>query len=261
MDRLYCTYVSAVRQLEGIELGQDIDAIQSARGRASKDNTLPLVSLQNVNLGYDGSEPVLQHVDLTIYPGDLIGLAGPNGSGKTTLFRTVLGLLPILSGVLSRNCPLSNFGYVPQSAALDAQFPLSTAEVVEMGAYGRVRPYEFFPAAEKRQIGEILEQVGLRHLAAKPFFSLSGGQKQRILIARALMVKPKIMILDEPLSGVDEDSRRSISELLIQLTRQDGLAIFFSSHDISMVRMVADRLLRVDKGKIWWEKKEMELDP
>jgi len=98
-------------------------------------------------------------------------------------------------------------------------------------------------------------------LAAKPFFSLSGGQKQRILIARALMVKPKIMILDEPLSGVDEDSRKSISELLIQLTRQDGLAIFFSSHDIPMVRRVADRLLRVDKGKIWWEKKEMELDP
>jgi len=242
-------------------LGQDIDAIQSARGRASKDDSLPLVSFQNVSLGYDGSEPVLQHVDLTIYPGDLIGLAGPNGSGKTTLFRTILGLLPILSGVLARNCPLSNFGYVPQSAALDAQFPLSTAEVVEMGAYGRVRPYEFFPAAEKRQIGEILEQVGLRHLAAKPFFSLSGGQKQRILIARALMVKPKIMILDEPLSGVDEDSRKSISELLIQLTRQDGLAIFFSSHDIPMVRRVADRLLRVDKGKIWWEKKEMELDP
>ena len=260
MDRLYCTYLSSVRQLEGIELGQDVDAIQNARGRASKDDSLPLVSVQNVSLGYD-SEPILQNVDLTIYPGDLIGLAGPNGSGKTTLFRAILGLLPILNGALSRNCPLSNFGYVPQSAALDAQFPLSTAEVVEMGAYGRVRPYEFFPAAEKRQIGEVLEQVGLRHLAAKPFFSLSGGQKQRILIARALMVKPKIMILDEPLSGVDEDSRKSISELLIQLTRLDGLAIFFSSHDIPMVRRVADRLLRVDKGKIWWEKKEMELDP
>jgi len=96
-----------------MKLGQDIDAIQSARGRVSKDDSLPLVSLQNVSLGYDGSEPVLQHVDLTIYPGDLIGLAGPNGSGKTTLFRTILGLLPILSGVLPRNCPLSNFGYVP----------------------------------------------------------------------------------------------------------------------------------------------------
>ena len=152
-----------------MKLGQDTDAIQSARGRGAKDDSLPLVSLQNTSLGYD-SEPVLQNVDLTIYPGDLIGLAGPNGSGKTTLFRAILGLLPILSGALSRNCPLSNFGYVPQSAALDPQFPLSTGEVVEMGAYGRVRPYEFFPAAEKKQIGKVLEQVGLQHQASQPFF-------------------------------------------------------------------------------------------
>jgi len=260
MDRLYRAHLGAVRQLEGMELGQDSDEIQSARGRASKDDSLPLVSLQNASLGYD-SEPVLQNVDLTIYPGDLIGLAGPNGSGKTTLFRPILGLLPIFSGTVSRNCALSNFGYVPQSAALDAQFPLSTAEVVEMGAYGRIRPYEFFPAAEKKQIGEVLDQVGLRQLAARSFFSLSGGQKQRILIARALMVKPKIMILDEPLSGADEESQKSISELLVQLTRKNGLAIFFSSHDIPMVRRVADRMLRVDKGRIWWEKKGVELQP
>src|SRR4030095_8971544 len=260
MDRLYCAYLSSVRQLEVIELGQDVDAIQSARGRVSKDDSLPLVSLQNLSLGYD-SEPVLQNVDLTIYPGDLLGLAGPNGSGKTTLFRAILGLLPILGGVLSRNCPLSNFGYVPQSAALDAQFPLSTAEVVEMEAYGRIRPYEFFPAAEKKQIGKVLEQVGLRQLAARSFFSLSGGQKQRILIARALMVKPKIMILDEPLSRVGEESRKSISELLVGRTRHSRMAIFFSSHDIPMVRSVADRLPRGATRWIRWEKKEVEILP
>ena len=155
--------------------------IQSARGRVSKDDSLPLVSLQNASLGYD-SEPVLQNVDLTIYPGDLIGLAGPNGSGKTTLFRAILGLLPILSGTLLRNCPLSNFGYVPQSAALDPQFPLSAAEVVEMGAYGRIRPYEFFPAIEKKQIGEVLDQVGLRHLGGDDlFFPFPAGKSSAFL--------------------------------------------------------------------------------
>ena len=224
------------------------------------DESLPLVSLHNVNLGYN-STPVVQDVSLAIYPGGLIGLAGPNGSGKTTLFRAILGLLPILSGSLSRNCPLSNFGYVPQSAALDSQFPLSASEVVEMGAYGRVRPYQLLPTEEKKRIGEVLDQVGMRYLITKSFFACSGGQKQRILIARALMVKPKIMILDEPLSGVDEESRRSITDLLIKLTREKDIAVFFSSHDLEMVQRVADKIVRVDKGKVWLEERKIGLAP
>jgi ABC-type Mn2+/Zn2+ transport system ATPase subunit len=235
---------------------QDVDEIKTTRGSDSLDESLSLVSLRDVTLGYN-SAPVLEGVNLAIYPGSLIGLAGPNGSGKTTLFRAILGLLPILGGSLSRNCPLTNFGYVPQSAALDPQFPLSVAEIVEMGAYGRVRSYQFFPSEEKKRVGEILDQVGLRHLATRSFFSLSGGQKQRILIARALMVNPKIMILDEPLSGVDEDSRKTIAELLIQLARIDGLAIFFSSHDLEMVQRVADKIVRVDKGKVWLQDKKV----
>ncbi len=237
-----------------MKLEQNFDEIRNARGRNSLEESLPLVSLQNVNLGYD-SAPVLQGVNLAISPGSLIGLAGPNGSGKTTLFRAILGLLPILGGSLSRACPLANFGYVPQSAALDPHFPLSVSEIVEMGAYGRVRYYQFLPSEEKERASEVLEQVGMRHLITKSFFALSGGQKQRILIARALMVKPRIMILDEPLSGVDEESRRSITELLIQLTR-NGLAVFFSSHDLEMVQRVAERIVRVDKGKIWIEERQ-----
>jgi len=212
------------------------------------------VSLQNVSLGYD-SAPVLQGVSFAIYPGGLIGLAGPNGSGKTTLFRAILGLLPILGGSLSRHCPLSNFGYVPQSAALDPQFPLSVAEIVEMGAYGRVKPYQPLPAQEKKRVEEVLDQVGMPHLIAQSFFACSGGQKQRILIARALMVNPQIMILDEPLSGVDEESRRSITAVLIKLTRDKNIAVFFSSHDLEMVQRVADQIVRVDKGKMWLEER------
>jgi ABC-type Mn2+/Zn2+ transport system ATPase subunit len=231
---------------------QDVDAIKSARASGSINEPLSLVSLENVSLGYD-SAPVLRDVNLAIYPGELVGLAGPNGSGKTTLFRTILGLLPPLGGTLVRSCPLANFGYVPQSAALDPQFPLSVAEIVEMGAYGRVPSYKVFPREEKHLAGEVLDQVGLRHLARKSFFALSGGQKQRILIARALMVKPKIMILDEPLSGVDEATRHSITDFLIKLTREKNLAVFFSSHDLEMVQRVADKIVRVDKGLVWLE--------
>lgn len=218
------------------------------------DELRPLVLLQHVSLGYD-SEPVLRGVDLTIYPGDFIGMAGSNGSGKTTLFRAILGLLPILNGSLERDCLLSDFGYVPQSASLDPNFPLTTGEVVEMGSFGRLRPYQRMSLGEKEKAKKSLDQVGLSHLAAKSFFSLSGGQKQRILIARALMVNPKILVLDEPLSGVDQESRRAITELLIKLNHENGLTVFFSSHDLEMVRTVADKILRVDNGKTWWETK------
>jgi zinc transport system ATP-binding protein len=233
---------------------QDIAMMNNAIEKNSAEFP-PLISLQNVSLGYD-SRVVVHGVNLSIYPGSLIGLAGPNGSGKTTLFRTILGLLPPVGGTLSRSCPLSNFGYVPQNTALDPQFPLSASEVVEMGAYGRVRPFQFLPAREKERVKEVLRQIGLPQVAARPFFSLSGGQKQRVLIARALMVNPRIMILDEPLSGVDEESRRSITDLLIELARNKGLAVFFSSHDLEMVQRVADSIVRVDNGKMWLEERK-----
>src|ERR1700741_4834802 len=131
MDRLYCSHSGSGRELKMNPPMRYTDVTQISEGQVSNNESLPLVSLQNVNLGYD-STPVLQGVSFTIYPGSLIGLAGPNGSGKTTLFRAIRGLLPILSGSLSRNCPLSNFAYVPQSAALDPMFPLSVGEIVEM---------------------------------------------------------------------------------------------------------------------------------
>jgi len=215
---------------------------------------VPLIVMDNISLGYNSSA-VLTDVNLAIYPGNLVGLAGPNGSGKTTLFRTMLGLLAPLNGTLVRNCPLAKFGYVPQSAALDPQFPLSVLEIVEMGAYGRVKSFQIFPVHETKRALEVLEQVGMAHVKAKSFFALSGGQKQRVLIARALMVGPAIMILDEPLSGVDEESRQSITSLLIRLSREECLAVFFSSHDLEMVQRVADKIVRVDRGAVWVEER------
>ena len=221
---------------------------------AMADGLIPLIVMDNISLGYNSSA-VLTDVNLAIYPGNLVGLAGPNGSGKTTLFRTMLGLLAPLSGTLVRNCPLAKFGYVPQSAALDPQFPLSVLEIVEMGAYGRVKSFQIFPVHETKRALEVLEQVGMAHVKAKSFFALSGGQKQRVVIARALMVGPAIMILDEPLSGVDEESRQSITSLLIRLSREECLAVFFSSHDLEMVQRVADKIVRVDRGAVWVEER------
>jgi len=211
-----------------------------------------LVRLHRADLGYEDTT-ILHDVGLEINPGDLVAIAGPNGSGKTTLFRTILGFLPVLSGSLTRGCPLGEFGYVPQSAALDAAFPITVREIIEMGAYGRLKPFKCLPVAEKARIEGVLEQVGLPQLSARSFFSLSGGQRQRILIARALMVGPQILVLDEPLSGVDTESRAAITELLLEINRREGKAIFFSSHDLRMVRSVTTKILRVDQGRVDWE--------
>jgi ABC-type Mn2+/Zn2+ transport system ATPase subunit len=215
-------------------------------------STPALVSLHQANLGYEDAA-VLENVDLELNAGDLIAIAGPNGSGKTTLFRTILGFLPILSGTLIRNCALSEFGYVPQSTALDSTFPITAREVVEMGGYGRLKPYQGLPSRERNRLENVLQQVGLSHLARRLFFSLSGGQRQRMLIARALMVGPKVLILDEPLAGCDPESQKAISDLLINLSQQEGKSVFFSSHDLRMVLSVAKKVLRVDGGRVGQE--------
>lgn len=212
----------------------------------------PLVYLREANLGYEDAV-ILRDVDMELHAGDLIAIAGPNGSGKTTLFRTILGFLPALSGTLARNCALSEFGYVPQSATLDPTFPITAREVVEMGGYGRLKAYCGLPSSERHRLNNVLRQVGLSHLAGRLFFSLSGGQRQRILIARALMVGPKVLILDEPLAGCDPESQRAIGELLVNLSKQEKKAVFFSSHDLRMVESVTKKVLRVDGGRIDWE--------
>jgi ABC-type Mn2+/Zn2+ transport system ATPase subunit len=212
----------------------------------------PLVRLDRADLGYEDAT-ILHDVGIELNAGDLVAVAGPNGSGKTTLFRTILGLLPVLSGLLTRGCALGEFGYVPQSAALDSAFPITVREIVEMGAYGRLKPFRRLPSGEQNRIDGVLRQVGMADVAARSFFSLSGGQKQRILIARALMVEPKILILDEPLSGVDTASRAAITELLLDINRREGKAICFSSHDLRMVRSVTAKILRVDQGRVSWQ--------
>jgi manganese/zinc/iron transport system ATP- binding protein len=212
----------------------------------------PLVSLRAATLGYNGI-PVLRGVDLDIAAGDFIAMAGPNGAGKTTIFKTILGFIPTIAGALTRSCALNQFGYVPQSSVLDSTFPITGLEVVAMGGFGRLKPYQGSPAREKQRLHDVLTQVGLAHLAGRSFFSLSGGQRQRMLIARALMVGPKILILDEPLSGVDPESQKAISDLLLKLNRDEGKAIFFSTHDLRMVRSVTNKILRVDGGKAAWE--------
>jgi len=208
----------------------------------------PILELREACLGYP-SEAVLNEVNLQIHAGDFVGLAGANGSGKTTLLKSMLGMLPLRSGSMERNFALANLGYVPQTSSLDSYFPLSVDEVVAMGTYGRVNALTRFPKRERTQVAGVLEQVGLAHLARTAFFHLSGGQQQRVLIARALVVDPVLLLLDEPLSGVDQESRKAIVDLLTRINREGSLAIVISSHDRQILEQGCQRVILVSDGR------------
>jgi zinc/manganese transport system ATP-binding protein len=179
--------------------------------------------------------------------GRFLGIVGPNGAGKTTLFRGILGLIEPLGGTVEREDVA--LGYVPQRETLDALYPLTAHEVVEMGAYRRLSKLRLVSRADREASSAMLARVGLAEKSATRFSSLSGGQRQRVLIARALMTRPNVLLLDEPTSGVDRGAQALILELLRELHR-DGLSILLVSHQLALVRDAVDEVLWVAGGVV-----------
>jgi ABC-type Mn2+/Zn2+ transport system ATPase subunit len=207
----------------------------------------PLVQLRGAAFGYEG-RAVVSGVDLAIEPGRFLGLVGPNGAGKTTLFRGILGLVPPLAGRRER-APAAVFGYVPQRETLDAAFPLSAREVVEMGAQRRLTALRRLTRDDRAAAGRLLARVGLAGEERTPFSQLSGGQRQRALLARALLTRPSVLLLDEPTSGVDRGAQEQILRLLHELNRE-GLAILLVSHQLGLVRQSVGEVLLVAEGRV-----------
>ena len=206
-----------------------------------------LLRLSKASFGYEG-RAVLREVDLAIDSARFLGIVGPNGGGKSTLFRGCLGLIPPLSGRVERGT--KRLGYVPQRESLDPDFPLRVEEVVHMGAYGRLTGWRALASADRRLAQECLERVGLADKGRARFSALSGGQRQRALIARALMVRPELLLLDEPTSGVDRGAQRRILDLLLDLNRREKIAVLLVSHQLQMVRDAVDEVLWVEGGKV-----------
>jgi manganese/zinc/iron transport system ATP- binding protein len=210
----------------------------------------PLLKLDRVTVGY-GRQAVLTDIELTLEKGAFTGLVGDNGSGKSTLIRTILGIQPPLAGRVEWATPDGRppgLGYVPQRETLDAAFLVSSAQVVLMGACGRVGPGRFFPRSEKEWAQECLCEVDAAELAARRFAELSGGQKQRVLIARALATRPDLLLLDEPTSGIDATTSRAILDLLRRLHAARRLTILMVNHDLrSLRRYVSDVIWIQDK--------------
>lgn len=206
-----------------------------------------LIELRNASFGY-GGVAVIRGVSLRVEAGAFLGIVGPNGSGKSTLFRGCLGLIPPLTGSVERHT--SAIGYVPQREQLDPIYPLRVDEVVHMGAYGRLRGWRGLRDEDRELAVRCLERVSMADRAQSAFASLSGGQRQRVLIARALMSRPALLLLDEPTSGVDRTAQGQILELLTTLNRHEHVAVLLVSHQIAMVRDAVDEVLWVDGGSV-----------
>jgi ABC-type Mn2+/Zn2+ transport system ATPase subunit len=188
-----------------------------------------LLRLDGVTCRY-GAEPVLVNVDLTVAPGQFSGIVGPSGSGKTTLLRVMLGTVVPVAGTVRRTGDL-RVGYVPQVETVNWSFPVTVSECVLMArTHGRILPWR--SRVEADEVREVLSRLGIENLADRHIRDLSGGQQQRMFIARALLGRPQLLLMDEPTSGVDVRTRHEILHLLDEL-HGAGLAIVLTTHDLN----------------------------
>lgn len=214
-----------------------------------------VLEFDQVTFGYNRI-PVLREVSLTIGEGQLVAIVGPNGSGKTTLMRIGLGLLrPSHGTVRLFGLPLPQFtdwsrvGYVPQQSSVDATLPVSVDEVVRTGLAGHLGLVRRPTSAHRARIEHVLDVLGVSRLRREPISRLSGGQQQRVLIARALVTSPRLLVLDEPTTGVDADARHVLRESLEHLVHIERVAVAYVSHDPEGFAGLADRVVELRAGR------------
>lgn len=202
----------------------------------------PAILFQDIGFAYPGHPPALEGISLRVNAGERLAIIGPNGGGKSTLLKLLLGELTPKSGVIrvfghppSAARARRLIGYVPQRSAAERSFPISVRQAVTMVATVGLSPLTRTPRSVREAIDRCLGQVGLAELANRPVGELSGGQFQRMLLARALAVEPKILVLDEPTVGVDAAGQEQLAEVLDRLHRETGLTMLIVSHDVRAI--------------------------
>lgn len=197
----------------------------------------PIIKIEHLSAGYEGKE-VLHDINLTVCKDDYLGIIGPNGGGKTTLMRLILGLMKPTDGSIrfykgGEEVREISMGYLPQYNHLDKQFPISVYEVVLSGLSKTKSLFSRYTQAQHQQVLDCLEQMQLTELKDRHIAALSGGQLQRVLLARAIVSKPDVVILDEPNTYIDRRFQKQMYEMLEQINRE--CAIIIVSHDVAEV--------------------------
>jgi zinc/manganese transport system ATP-binding protein len=213
-----------------------------------------IATMESVTCGYH-RQSVFRDVTLTLHAGQLAGLVGPTGSGKTTLLKVLLGLVRPWQGEVQvfgasvTRATRARIGYVPQLETLDWQFPVTAEQVVLMGAYRGMSWLPWCRASERWAALQLMEQLGIAECAGQHIRELSGGQQQRVFLARALLGKPQLLILDEPTVGVDLRTQHDILHLLEALSEQ-GITILLTTHDLNAVAAHLPWLICFNRGVI-----------
>jgi zinc transport system ATP-binding protein len=224
-------------------------AERSRVARPQSDRAEPLVQAERVAFSYNGKS-VINDVDLAVRPGEFVALVGPNGSGKSTLLRLLLGTLRPAQGLvrLLGRPPETvrdrwRVGYVPQRPVLTSEVPATVREIVSTGRLAQRGWWRPLGEADHRAVDHALESAGLGALADRPVNELSGGQQQRVFIARAFASGPELLILDEPIAGVDAESQRRFRSSLVHLIEDHRGAVLLVSHELSAVARDVDRVV------------------
>jgi zinc/manganese transport system ATP-binding protein len=216
--------------------------------------TEDLLRLDDVSVRLGGRQ-ILRDVSFSIRPGEFTGLIGPNGAGKTTLLRVILGLQPPTSGSVlldgkPRTAHETSVGYVPQKLAIEPDMPLRVRDVVTLGLDGHKLGIRLPSAARRELVDDMLTAVGAQRYASARVGELSGGEQQRVMIAHALISKPRLLLLDEPLANLDISSEQGVVSVLARLARAEGVAVLLSAHDMNPLMPVMDRIVYVAAGRV-----------
>ena len=236
-------------------------ALQFAAIRGASQDTAPLPALQcepgeavvtrHLVCKYEDFT-ALDDVTIKVHEGEALGVVGPNGSGKSTLLKTLCGLLQPASGELCvlgaqpHNLPPGSIAYVPQVEAVDWSFPATVRDVVAMGRFARLKFWQRFGKFDEEAVQDALEAVNMGPFASRHIAQLSGGQQQRVFVARAIAQDPRLLLLDEPTTGVDAATEEQLREVVRNLVA-GGLPVIMTTHDLDRVDQWFDRLLVLDR--------------